>query len=134
MKMLHETLERLRDEADRLKDFKTLKKEAIRIGQDLMNINLTAEARKNLESLEKHYHDLVKNFSSTQKLVEKELVKARKVLRSVRVDIDKQIKRAKVIATKKRAAAEQLLKKRRSSAPRTRKKTQKRRRVPANAN
>ena len=133
MKMLHETLERLRDEAERLKDFKTLKKEAVRIGQDLMNINLTAEARKNLEVLEKHYYDLLKNFSVTQKRVEKELTKARKVLHSVRGDLDKQIKRARSLALKRREAAEQLLKKRRSTTS-NRKKTQKRRRVPANSN
>ena len=133
MKVLHDTLARLRSEADRLKDFKTLKAEAIRAGQDLMNIDLTAEARKNLEVLEGRYKDLLKNFSQTQKLVEKELTKAKKVLQSVRGDLDKHITKAKKVAAKKRSAAEQLLKKRRST-PRGKKKTQRPRRVPLNAN
>lgn len=131
MKMFHETLERLRQEAQRLKDFNTLKAEAMRVGQDLMNIDLTAQARKNLETLEKRYHELLKNFSVTQKQVETELNKAKKVLQGVRTDIDKNLAKARKVALRKKMDAEKILKKRRSTSG-GRKKAPTRRRTPAN--
>ena len=131
MKVFHQTLDRLRSEAARLKDLKTLKAEAIRVGQDLMNIDLTAQTRKNLQQLEAKYADLLKNFSVTQKQVEAELEKARKVLNSVRIDIDKQVVKARKIALAKKAEAEKILKKRRSTAG-GRKKTARKKKAPAN--
>jgi hypothetical protein len=131
MIVFHETLERLRREAQRLKDLKSLKSEAVKLGQDLLNIDLTVEARKNLETLEKRYKDLLKHFASTQKQVESELEKAQKILHSVRADLDKHLVSAKKMAMQKKSEVEKHLRKRRSTAG-GRKKATRRKKAPAN--
>lgn len=128
MKVLHTALDKIRKEASKIHDVKTLKKELVRVGQDLMKIDLTAEARKRVDAVEKSYHSLQKNLEQTQKHVEKELAKAQKVLHVLREDLEKALKKAKSSAAKSAKTSKGARGRRSSSATATT------RRRPANAN
>lgn len=101
MKINKIAIDKIKTELSKIKDLQSFKVELGKLGQEiaqeLVKLNATygPQAKKKLDEIEKRYNEVLRSLTDRQKQLDKELVKARDVLKQTRGEVEKRFEMAK---------------------------------------